>query len=209
MCRSIRGIVGLGVLMGLLVPGVAGAQLLGIGPRFSLVRGDVVTSTPTLRFLGGTARLKTSSLISFEGSMDYRTTKSTDGAQRIREVPMQGSVLIYPIRAALAPYVLGGMGIYTRTYDVIAAGIVTQSARERKVGMHMGFGGEIRVMKRAVVYLDYRYRFVKFATDEPATTSTSTSASAVSKLLGSVPGLSNLKVSHQGSMWTGGVAFVF
>ena len=110
MCRSIRGIVGLGVLMGLLVPGVAGAQLLGIGPRFSLVRGDVSTSTPSLRFLGGTARLKTSSLISFEGSMDYRTTKSTDGAQRIREVPMQGSVLIYPIRAALAPYVLGGMG---------------------------------------------------------------------------------------------------
>jgi opacity protein-like surface antigen len=212
MCRSIRGIVGLGLLTGLLMPGVAGAQILGVGPRFSLVRGDVATSTPTTRFVGGTARLKSSAFLSLEGSLDYRTTWNTDRTQRVRETPLQGSVLLYPLRGALAPYALGGMGIYTRTYDVLANSVVTQTAQERKVGMHLGFGGEIRLAKHAVVYLDYRYRFVKFSTDQTTTTTTTGAAaqeSAIAKLFGSVPGLSNLKASHQGSMWTGGVAFVF
>jgi opacity protein-like surface antigen len=212
MCRSIRGIVGLGVLLGVIGPGVASAQILGVGPRFSLVRGDVATSTPTMRFVGGTARLKTSTFVSFEGSLDYRTTWNPDRTQRVRETPLQGSVLLYPLRGALAPYALGGMGIYTRTYDVLANSVVTQSAMERKVGMHLGFGGEVRLAKHAVVYLDYRYRFVKFSTDpdaSPATSGTAAQQSAISKLFGSVPGLSNLKASHQGAMWTGGVAFVF
>jgi hypothetical protein len=97
------------------------------------------------------------------------------------------------------------------------AGVISQSAQERKTGMHLGFGGELRVARHAVAYVDYRYRFVKFGngassagtTSGAGTTSTSVSGSAMNALLGSIPGLSQLKFSHEGSMWTGGVAFVF
>ena len=218
MCRSIRGIVALLSLMGALVPTGAAAQLVGLGPRFSVVRGDTATNTPTTRFVGGTARLKTSGLISLEGALDFRTTFSPDRTKRVREAPLQGSVLIYPIRAAMAPYLVGGMGIYTTNYDVLAAGLVTETAQERKVGMHLGFGGEIRLAKHAVAYMDYRYRFVQFGSGDaatmtagaPATSATTVGkTSAASKLLNSVPGLGDLNMSHKGSMWTGGVAIVF
>jgi hypothetical protein len=83
--------------------------------------------------------------------------------------------------------------------------------------MHLGFGGELRVAKHAVAYADYRYRFVKFGNDtnstasgtSASTSSTSATSAAMNALLGSIPGLSQLKFSHEGSMWTGGVAFVF
>lgn len=208
MCQKMRGIVGLGVLMMAVVPGTAGAQLLGVGPRFSLVRGDLATNVPTTRFVGGTVRLRLSGNLSVEGALDYRTTWNTARTQRVRETPLQGSILLYPIHSVLAPYALGGMGIYTRSYDVVGSGgTVTQTAQERKVGVHAGFGGEMRLGRHAVAYLDYRYRFVKFGNDPSLNSSTGTSA--VSKLLAAVPGLGQLNVSHQGSMWTGGVAFVF
>jgi hypothetical protein len=152
-------------------------------------------------------------MLSIEGAMDYRTTWNTARTQRVRETPMQGSLLIIPIRGILAPYALGGMGLYTRNYDVLAGGVVSQTAQERKIGVHLGFGGELHLAKHAVAYLDYRYRFVNFANDPSTSTSTgvsgSTTQSALSKLLASVPGLGQMNVSHQGSMWTGGVAFVF
>lgn len=210
MCQKMRGIVGLWVLGILLVPAVAGAQILGVGPRFSLVRGDVDTNTPTSRFTGATARLKLSGNLSLEGAADFKTTWSTDRTQRVREVPMQGSILIFPIRAIIAPYAVGGMGIYTRNYDVLdAGGIVTQTAQERKVGVHLGFGAELQIGRHAVAFTDYRYRFVKFGNDPDALASPDNTDSAVSRLIHSVPGLGQLNMSHQGSMWTGGVAFVF
>lgn len=208
MRRSMRVIVALAMI---LIPAAARAQMLGVGPRFSLVRGDVATNTPSTGFLGGTVRLSLSGNLSLEGALDYRTTWNPDRTQRVREAPLQGSLLIYPIHGVLAPYALGGMGIYTVNYDVMGPnGAVSQTAQERKVGMHLGFGGEARLGKHAVAFLDYRYRFVQFGSD-PSTTASGDAAndSMVSRLLGSVPGLSQLKVSHQGSMWTGGVAFVF
>ena len=145
-----------------------------------------------------------------------RTTWDLNHTQRLRETPLQGSILIYPIRSAIAPYVLGGLGIYTRNYDLVGpGGAITATAQERRTGMHLGFGGEMRLAKHAVAYLDYRYRFVKFR-DKEATPSTATgtangtiSGFAIDALLKSVPGLDALKFSHEGSMWTGGVAFVF
>lgn len=210
--------IGIGILAvaAVAVPGVASAQMLGVGPRFSMVRGDIATNTPSTRFYGGTLRLNTSKNVGLEGSLDFRTTWDTTRTQRLRETPLQGSLLIYPIRSILSPYALGGMGIYTRTYEVLGpGGVIAQAAQERKTGMHLGFGGELRVAKHAVAYVDYRYRFVKFGDGSTSTTTgTSGTAStqsslAMNALLNTVPGLSLLKFSHQGSMWTGGVAFVF
>lgn len=181
-----------------------------------MVRGDLATNTPSTRFVGGTLRLNTSKMVGFEGSLDLRTTWDTARTQRLRETPLQGSLLIYPFRSVLSPYALGGMGVYTRTYEVLGAGgVIAQSAQERKTGMHLGFGGELRLAKHAVAYVDYRYRFVKFGdgTSSNGTTTASangtTSNLAMRALLSTIPGMDLLKFSHQGSMWTGGVAFVF
>jgi len=210
MCQKMRGIVGLGVLGVMLAPGAAGAQMIGVGPRFSLVRGDLETNTPTSRFMGGTARLKLSGKLTLEGALETKTTWNTDRTQRVRETPMQASILVFPIRAVLAPYALGGLGVYTRAYDVMGTGgVVTQTADERKIGAHFGFGAEIQVGRHAVFYTDYRYRFVKFGNDPETLVSPDNSQSAVTRLLRSVPGLGQLNMSHQGSMWTAGVAFVF
>jgi hypothetical protein len=211
-------VAGLVAFAALAAPGPAAAQMLGVGPRFSMVRGDLATNTPSTRFFGGTLRLNTSKNVGLEGSLDCRTTMDTAKTQRLRETPLQGSLLIYPFRSVLSPYALGGLGIYTRTYEVLGpAGVISQSAQERKTGMHLGFGGELRVARHAVAYVDYRYRFVKFGngasstgtTTGTGTANTSVSGSAMNALLGSIPGLSLLKFSHEGSMWTGGVAFVF
>jgi len=218
MRRSLCWLAGLLALAAVAVPGTAEAQMLGVGPRFSMVRGDLATKTPSTRFVGGTLRLNTSKNVGLEGSLDFRTTMDTAKTQRLRETPLQGSLLIYPFRSVLSPYALGGLGIYTRTYELLGpAGVISQSAQERKTGMHLGFGGELRVAKHAVAYVDYRYRFVKFGnaaspagtTTGSGTTSNSASSSAINTLLGGIPGLSLLKFSHEGSMWTGGVAFVF
>ena len=208
MCQKMRGIVGLGLLTLAVFATPARAQMLAVGPRFSLVRGDLTTSTPTSRFLGGVARLKLSGNLSVEGSIESKTTSNTDLTQRIRETPLQASVLIYPIRAAIAPYVVGGFGIYSRTYEVMASSVVVQTASEKKSGVHLGFGGEVSLGRHAVAYLDYRYRFVTFGNDTTAL-ATADPTDPVSKRLKSVPGLGQLNVSHQGAMWTGGVAFVF
>jgi hypothetical protein len=202
----------------LAIPGLAAAQMLSVGPRFSMVRGDLASDTPTTRFVGGTMRINPSRMIGLEGSIDTRTTWDTDRTQRLRETPVQGSVLVYPFHAALSPYALGGFGVYTRNYDLMGpGGVITETAQERRTGIHLGFGGELRLAKHAVAYMDYRYRFVKFHDDETPAASTGASGSvnnavsgfAIQALLNSVPGLDALKFSHQGSMWTGGVAFVF
>ncbi len=218
MKRSISMTIGVLALAALAVPATAAAQMLGIGPRFSMVRGDLATNTPTTRFYGGTLRLNTSKMVGLEGSLDFRTTLDTTRTQRLRETPLQGSVLIYPFRSVLSPYALGGLGVYTRTYEVLGpAGVIAQSAQDRKTGMHLGFGGELRVAKHAVAYVDYRYRFVTFGNGARSTGTTSgssaasatTSNLAMQALLKSIPALGLLKFSHEGSMWTGGVAFVF
>jgi hypothetical protein len=190
----------------IVVPGAAEAQMLGVGPRFSLVRGDLATNTPSTRFVGGSARLGLSKNVGLEGSLDMRTTWDTGHTQRLRETPMQASLLIYPIRSILSPYALGGFGIYNRNYEVLGPDAkLSLASQERKSGMHLGFGGELRVGRHAVAYVDYRYRFVKFGEED----STSEGDVATQGLLAAVPGLSLLKFSHQGSMWTGGVGFVF
>ena len=56
---------------------------------------------------------------------------------------------------------------------------------------------EIRVARHTALFGDYRLRFVKFGD----------AASGGEPV--NIPGLDKLKLSHQGSMWTGGVAFYF
>lgn len=185
-------------------PTDAFAQGFGIGPRWSFVRGDVPSGTPSTRLFGGSIRIASSKRVAIEAALDTRTEVSPDGTARLRERPLQGSLLIFPVRSTFAPYLLAGYGIYTRTTEALdALGKVTASEVERKTGMHMGFGAELFMGRHAAVYLDYRYRFVKFGDPEEGANPINVPGT------GLIPGADTLKLSHKGTMWTSGVAFYF
>jgi len=181
-------------------PSPAAAQGFGIGPRMSIVRGDLPSGTPSTRFFGGTMRMASSKHVVFELAMDFRTQLSEDGATRLRERPIQGSLLLMPARSAFSPYLLAGYGLYQQTTDTLGgpAGAVSSSIAERKTGAHVGFGAEVFLSRHTAFFLDYRYRFVKFGTPDPG-------ADPID-----IPLVSDkVRLSHTGSMITSGMAFYF
>ncbi len=193
----------LAAVLGSVLP--AAAQSFGIGPTLSLVRGDLSTNTPTSRLFGGSMRMVTGHHTEIEVSMDYRSYLDASGTRRTREVPLQASLLLFPVRAAFAPYVGGGIGVYSQINDVLGVNnTVTSSTTDRKIGWHLGAGAEVRVTRHAAFFADYRFRFVKFGA--PAD---STSQPLLIPGSSVIPGLDKVQLSHQGSMWTTGVAFYF
>jgi hypothetical protein len=186
------------------VPASASAQSVGLGPRFTFVRGHLPSNTPPARLVGGTLRLGGAKHTALEITLDYRSTTSEDGLTRVRETPLQGSLLLFPVRRKFAPYLLGGAGVYTRSTDALSAkGLTLSTVQERKIGWHLGMGAEFFVARHAALFADYRYRFVKFGDPDPASDPIKIPGS------GTIPGLDRLKLSHQGSMWAGGIAFYF
>jgi hypothetical protein len=79
-----------------------------------------------------------------------------------------------------------------------SAGDVLETVTERKTGWHLGLGAEIFVARKAALFADYRWRFVRFG--EPADDEESIDIPVVGD---------NVKLSHRGSMWSGGLAFYF
>lgn len=190
------GLVAAGILA--IYPVSAAAQGVGIGPRFSFVRGDVTTGAPSTRFTGGILRMGSSRHVSIELALDYRSLLSTDGSQRVRQMPFQASLLIYPVRSVLAPYLLGGFGVYSEMTDSLDAnGAVVATATTRHTGWHLGAGAEIFLARHVAIFGDYRFRFVRVGQADQG-------ADPIN-----VPGLSSLHLSHKGSMWTSGIAFYF
>lgn len=185
------------LLAALALPLPASAQGLGIGPRLSFVRGDVPSATESTRFLGGILRMSSSKRVVFEVAGDFRTERAEDGLSRVRERPIQGSMLLFPVRSTFSPYILAGYGLYSRTVETLdLTGDVAEAVSERKTGAHVGFGAELFLSRRAAFVVDYRYRFVRFGAPENDETPVN------------VPGLRN-RLSHRGSMWTSGLAFYF
>lgn len=196
-CRSLLPLLALALLTGL--PATVSAQAFGIGPRLSFVRGDLPSGTPSTRFWGGIVRMQLSKRMVLEGAADFRSETSDDGLTRVKERPLQGSLLMFPVRSTLAPYVVAGYGVYNRTVEVIdetALLVPAVAVSERETGLHLGFGAELRLGRRAAFIVDYRYRFVRFGAaegdEEPV----------------NLPLLKD-RLSHRGSMWTSGIAFYF
>lgn len=167
-------------------------QGFGLGGRMSLVRGDVETSTSAERFIGGLVKLPLSPRSALEISIDRRSEHDESLTRRTVEIPLQASLLVYPIRTTLSPFLLGGVGWYTQRVEELAAGTVTASDTSRRFGYHAGLGGELKLGRHAGVHADYRYTFVKFGGDDEDD---------------SVVG--RLKPSHEGSMWTAGLTLYF
>ena len=168
--------------------------IFGLGARMTMARGDakVDPAASAQRFIGGQLRARISPHTTIEVSLDRRSEDSPDLSHRVRDYPLQGSALFYPLHTTIAPYVLGGLGWYTHSVDSLTAGLVTTTTISRKMGYHAGFGGEMKLGKHTGVHADYRYTFIHFGTD------TGTGALA-----------SHLLPSYDGSMWTAGVTFYF
>ena len=183
------------------------AQGIGIGGRFSMVRGDV-DATSAERFTGGQIRAWLSKRTAVELSLDRRTQNNEALTERVRDYPLQASVLLAPVRSTFSPYMLAGMGWYTHRVEQTAGKEVLDSTTTRRVGSHAGFGAEMRLGRRAALHADYRYTFLRFGSADPIKSDTIAGAIAQSHLSGSSSGARFLP-SYEGSMWTAGLTIYF
>jgi hypothetical protein len=188
-------------------------QTVGVGPRFTVVRGTVEAESTSERYTGGLLRAHLSPRTAVELSIDWRTVTDQALTQRVRNYPIQGSLLLYPVRAGLSPYLLGGVGWYSQRVETLSESTVTSTVTTRTFGYHAGFGGQIRMGRRAALHLDYRYTKIRFGGDEDDSTADTSPAGEGGGAGFRIPGVSSLaerlKLSHDGSMWTGGLTFYF
>jgi hypothetical protein len=212
MKRSV-GFVVFGVLFGVadLAHGQSGGPggAFGIGPRVTFQRGDeAVPDSSALRVFGGQIKMRLSPSTAIEVSADYdsKLTRTTSLTQRAKSMPIQASLLMFPVRSVISPYVLGGVGWYRHSLTTSASGASgasgTTTETIREMGYHAGLGAELRIGNRMALHGDYRYNHLRFGgNDAPATPSST------------FPGLSaiqeSLKLSSGGSMWNWGVTFFF
>jgi hypothetical protein len=191
------------------VPALPGAaQGIGIGGRFSMIRGDVQAETSSERFTGGQLRAWLSTRTAVELSLDRRTQTNESLTERVRDYPLQASVLLAPVRSTLSPYILGGMGWYTHRVDQLSGKETVESTTTRRVGSHAGFGAEMRMGKHAALHADYRYTFLRFGEAEPIESDTIAGAIAKSHLTDADQAPRFLP-SYEGSMWTAGLTIYF
>jgi hypothetical protein len=181
----------------------------GIGPRLTFVRGSADSPDGAERFAGGAIRFG-GGKTAIEIAMDFRSGVTGDLTERIKDYPIQGSLLLFPVRGRIAPYLLGGIGWYSQRVEHLgAARFIVEEETTRKIGYHAGFGGELRVQRHLGLYGDYRYTFIHFGDEALTTASASTQPAREPVLPSWVPFADRLKMSHQGSMFTWGATFYF
>ena len=174
-------------------PSLAQSSGFGIGPRLTFVRGGD-PAQDSQRFTGAAMRLG-GGKVALEVAMDFRSTLAGDLTERVKDYPIQTSLLWVPVRSRLAPYLIGGLGWYSQRVEPLLP-VRTEPETTRKVGYHAGFGGELVLHRHFGVYGDYRYTFIRFGGDD---------ASAPINL----PLINRLKMAHEGSMFTWGANFYF
>jgi len=152
------------------------------------------------RFKGGQVRAAIGRRTSIEVAFDLRTETSDLMTERVRDSPVQASVLLFPTRAFFSPYLLGGIGWYSRRVQQLAGNEVVSSITTRTVGPHAGFGAELRLGRRAGLHGDYRYTMLNY--DDKG------EAPGSGGLLGiGLP--TRFLPNYQGSMWTAGLTVYF
>ena len=189
------------LLLSIPVSASAQGQSFGIGGRFSMVRGDVQAETSADRFTGGQIRARLSPRTALEVSMDVRTETNEALTRRVRHVPIQASLLLFPVKTVFAPYLLGGGGWYSHRVETLAGDETLASETTREFGWHGGFGAELKLGAHAAAHADYRYTFLRFGDDVPIPEAPrSDDDSGV---------VSRFMPSYKGSMWTAGLTVYF
>jgi opacity protein-like surface antigen len=198
------------LIAGLLLTAVAApaaAQSVGLGARTTSVRSEAdPEGADAERLNGGVARIALSRRTALEVALDYRTTTDNARRERVREFPLQASLLLYPIRTPLSVYLLGGAGWYNNRFETLdAGGAVLDTVTDRRMGTHAGLGAELMLSRRLSVYGDYRYTFLRFGEPDDGTP---TAAGAL-PLPGTIGLQEQFKLRHEASMWTFGVTVNF
>lgn len=183
------------------VPGAA--QGLGVGGRMAMVKADVESPDDSVRFTGGQIRLFMSTRTAIELSLDRHTTTFDDLNERVKETPLQASLLLYLMRTRFSPYVLGGPGWYWRTIELVENPESIEDQSTRTFGWHAGFGAEVRMGRHAGLHADYRYTQLRFDDDDEAEGEAGAGGG------GRQAFVNRLLPSHEGSMWTVGVTIYF
>jgi opacity protein-like surface antigen len=184
----------------LALPASGAAQGFGIGGRMAMIKADVDAESDAVRFTGGQIRLGMSPRTALELSLDRHTTTFENLNERVKETPVQASLLLYLVRSSFSPYVLGGPGWYTRTVEAIENQDALEDQTSRTFGWHAGFGAEIRMGSHAGLHADYRYTHLRFDDDEEEEGGGGGGTHAF---------VNRLLPSHDGSMWTVGVTIYF
>ena len=184
----------------LAMSGKAAAQgAFGIGGRISFVRTDVdLVDEESRRFWGGQIRARMSPRTAFELSLDVRTETNETETVRLRSMPIQASLLLFPAKGAFSPFVLGGGGWYATRVETLLGDETLTSETVREFGWHAGFGAELRMGSHAGLHGDYRYTFLDFGGDEDDGDDD-----------GGPPIIGRFLPAYRGSMWTAGLTFYF
>jgi hypothetical protein len=185
--------------------GVAEAQF-GVGGRISTVRGDEEAGTSSVRFTGGQLRMGLSRRIGMELALDTKTETSEDDTVRVRQRPLQASLLLFPVRGSFSPFLLGGIGWYSTRVEQLVDSEVTDSVTTRRRGYHAGFGAELQLGRHAGLHGDYRYTFLNFGDDEEEEEDED---SSILSALNPGSAISRFLPSSEGSMWTVGLTIYF
>ena len=186
------------IVTALLIVGIgapASAQF-GVGGRLSMVRVDDAIDDDSKRFLGAHIRALLSPRTGIEVSLERRTDTNDEETLRVRQIPIQASLLLFPVRSRFAPYFLGGGGWYTHRVELLAGSETISSESTRTFGWHAGLGAELRMGRHAALHADYRYTDLDFGDDDD---DDDDDGGFVSRLL----------PSHRGSMWSTGLTIYF
>ncbi|MEO7272503.1 MAG: outer membrane beta-barrel protein [Vicinamibacterales bacterium] len=140
--------------------------VFGLGGRLSMIKTDAHAEEDAVRFLGGQIRARTSPRTALELSLDMRTDRNESETVKVRDMPVQASLLVYPASGSFSPYVLGGAGWYYHRVQLLAGDEVLASETTRDFGWHAGFGAELRGGRHFGVHGDYRYTFLDWKSKE-------------------------------------------
>ena len=196
----------------------AAAQTFGLGARMVSVSGpespalDNSDSSRT-RFAGGFIRLHMVASLGVEVAMDYQSTTNEAETARIRNMPIQISGLLLPVKKSFAPYVLGGIGWYKHRVEALDNGDAVATVYSTDFGYHTGLGAQVRFGRHAAIFVDYRHVWVDSNGIDgiSGALKSATSVESVVSLLTpfASDGSEVSSVSRGGSMWTGGLTIYF
>ena len=181
-----------------LVAAPAAAQGFGIGARMAWVTADSDADLDSVRFVGGQIRLGLSQRIGLEVSLDSHTEDLELLNQKVKERPIQASLLFKLAAGSVQPYLLGGPGWYKRSVSPLEGPGEDLEVTNTEFGWHAGGGLEIRAGRHFGFHGDYRYTFLDFGGDDDDDDGG-----------GLIPGLGGLLPGHRGSMWTLGATLYF
>jgi opacity protein-like surface antigen len=196
----------------------AQAQTFGVGARFVSVSGpespalDEIDSSRT-ELWGGYIRFHPTGSIGIEASMDYQSTTNEPETARVRNVPIQITGMLIPVKKTFAPYVLAGIGWYKHRVEALDRNVTTATAYSTDFGYHTGLGAQIKFGQHVAIFVDYRYVWVDAKGIDGITGALKTAASYTT-VVGLLSTLTDDKaeessISRGGSMWAGGMTIYF